>query len=97
MAAVASRARAAPRVRRPTAPARPRASAAPRARASSRRAGAHGFASKAQWRFFFAKAHRDPRFAKWAREKAHATAGGPKVRFRRLPARKRAPSVRTVR
>lgn len=41
-----------------------------------------GFKSKAQWRFFFA----DPVLrAKYAHQAAHATAGGPKVRYRRLP------------
>lgn len=43
-----------------------------------------GFKSKAQWRFFFA----NPRLRRYARRKAHATKGGPKVRYRRLPARK---------
>lgn len=49
------------------------------------RRGSHGgFKSKAQWRFFFANA----RLRRYAREKAHKTAGGPVVRFRRLPLRK---------
>lgn len=43
-----------------------------------------GFKSKAQWRYFFAS----PKLRRYARKKAHATAGGPKIRFRRLPARK---------
>lgn len=52
-----------------------------------------GFASKAQWRFFFV----NPKLRRYARDKAHATKGGPKVRYRRLPARKRAPTARTLR
>lgn len=56
----------------------------------------HGFVSKAQWRFFFAKARRSPKFAKLAHKEARKTPGGPKVRFRRLPARKGV-SVRTAR
>lgn len=44
----------------------------------------HGFVSKAQWRFFFANA----RLRRLAHKEAHKTAGGPKVRFRRLPLRK---------
>jgi hypothetical protein len=55
------------------------------------------FASKAQWRYFFARGRRSPKFRKWAHEKAHATKGGPKVRYRRLPARKSAPGTRTTR
>lgn len=43
-----------------------------------------GFKSKAQWRLFFA----NPRLRRWARKKAHATPGPPKVRYRRLPPRK---------
>ena len=42
----------------------------------------HGYRSKAQWRWAFAT--KKP----WAREKAHRTKGGPKIRFRRLPERK---------
>lgn len=38
-----------------------------------------GFKSKKQWRWAFAT-HQP-----WAREKAHKTAGGKVVRFRRLP------------
>jgi hypothetical protein len=45
-----------------------------------------GFKSKAQWRYFYA----NPRLRRYARRKAHATKGGPKVRYRRLPARKHA-------
>jgi hypothetical protein len=56
-----------------------------------------GFKSKAQWRFFFAKGRTNPKFRKWAHEKAHATAGGPKIRYRRLPGRKGAPTARTLR
>lgn len=43
-----------------------------------------GFASKAQWRYFFA----NPKLRRYARKKAHATAGGPVTRYRRLPRRK---------
>jgi len=58
------------------------------------RRGKHkGFASKAQWRMFFA----NPKLRKYAHDKAHATKGGPKVRYRRLPARKRGPTARTLR
>ena len=46
--------------------------------------------SKAQWRFLFAT-HK-PFAHKWA----HQTAGGPIVRYRRLPMRKGAPGVRTL-
>lgn len=42
----------------------------------------HSFASKAQWRWAFAT-HKT-----WARRWAHQTAGGPKVRFHRLPSRR---------
>lgn len=42
------------------------------------------FASKAQWRKFFA----DPKLRKYAKGKAHATPGPPKVRYRVLPERK---------
>lgn len=45
-----------------------------------------GFKSKAQWRYFFA----NPRLRRYARKKAHATAGGKGVRYRRLPRRKTA-------
>jgi hypothetical protein len=45
-----------------------------------------GFKSKAQWRLFFA----NPRLRRYAHKKAHATSGGPKTRYRRLPARKTA-------
>lgn len=61
--------------------------------AKKKRGGQKGFASKAQWRMFFA----NPKLRKYARKKAHETAGGPKTRFRRLPARKRAPTGRTLR
>lgn len=43
-----------------------------------------GFKSRAQWRYFFA----NPRLRRYARRKAHQTAGGKVVRYRRLPARK---------
>lgn len=46
--------------------------------------GSGGFKSKAQWRYFFA----NPRLRRYARKKAHKTAGGPVVRYRRLPRRK---------
>lgn len=49
-----------------------------------RKRGSGGFKSKAQWRFFFA----NPKLRKYARKKAHKTAGGKGTRFRRLPARK---------
>lgn len=39
----------------------------------------HGFKSKKQWRFAFAT--KQP----WAHGKAHKTAGGKIVRYRRLP------------
>jgi len=45
-----------------------------------------GFKSKAQWRLFFA----NPRLRRYAHRKAHQTAGGKVVRYRRLPARKHA-------
>jgi hypothetical protein len=44
-----------------------------------------GFRSKAQWRFFFA----NPKLRRFAKKKAHETAGGKGVRFRRLPARRK--------
>lgn len=48
------------------------------------RRGSHGgFKSRAQWRLFFA----NKRLRKYAREKAHKTAGGKVVRYRRLPNR----------
>jgi hypothetical protein len=50
-----------------------------------------GFVSRAQWRWSFAT--RQP----WARRTARKTAGGPTVRYRRLPARKGAPTARTLR
>lgn len=49
-----------------------------------KRHGHRGFASKAQWRYFFA----NPKLRRYARKKAHATAGPPKIRYRRLPPRK---------
>jgi hypothetical protein len=49
-----------------------------------------GFVSKAQWKFFFAKAKRSPKFRYLAHKEAHKTPGGKKVRYRRLPERKRA-------
>lgn len=64
--------------------------------ASAGSVGTHAFKSRAQWRFFFA----NPRLRRYARKKAHkteATRGGPKVAYRSLPWRKRAPTARTVR
>jgi hypothetical protein len=55
--------------------------------------GHHPFASKAQWRLFFAS----PRLRRYAHDKAHATPGGKKIRYRRLPTRKRAPGARSAR
>jgi hypothetical protein len=49
---------------------------------AKRRGGKPPIRSKAQWRFLFAT-HK-----KFARRWAHMTPGGPKVRYRRLPARK---------
>jgi len=46
-----------------------------------------GFRSRAQWRLFFA----NPRLRKWAHDKAHATPGGPKLRYKRLPERRHLP------
>jgi hypothetical protein len=40
-----------------------------------------GFKSRSQWKMFFA----NPRLRRYARDKAHATRGGPKVRYHRLP------------
>jgi|KBSMisStaDraftv2_1062788.scaffolds.fasta_scaffold158276_4 hypothetical protein len=54
---------------------------------------AKGFKSKAQWRYFFA----NPKLRRYARKKAHATKGPPKIRYRRLPARKGPPGARTLR
>lgn len=56
-----------------------------------------GFVSKAQWRMFFARGKTSPKFRKLAHKEAHKTPGGPKVRFRRLPARKGGVTTRTVR
>lgn len=53
--------------------------------------GSHAFASKKQWRWAFAT--RQP----WARKHAHETPGGKKVRYQRLPTRKRAPGARSLR
>jgi hypothetical protein len=39
----------------------------------------HGFKSKKQWRWAWASGQ------PWARKKSHETAGGPKIRYRRLP------------
>jgi hypothetical protein len=44
-----------------------------------RKGGYPGYKSKKQWRWAFAT--KQP----WAREKAHKTKGGKKVRYRRLP------------
>ena len=55
--------------------------------------GHHAYKSKAQWRKFFA----DPRLRRWAKDKAHATPGGKVIRYRRLPTRKSAPGVRSLR
>lgn len=60
-------------------------------------AGVKGFKSKAQWRMFFARGKTDPKFRKYAHEKAHATPGGPKLRYRRLPERKGGATGRTIR
>ena len=46
---------------------------------AKKRKGYRGFKSKKQWRWAFAT--KQP----WAREKAHKTKGGKKVRYRRLP------------
>lgn len=54
-----------------------------------------GFASKAQWRYFFAKGKKDPRFKKWAHETAHETQS--KGGYKSLPWRKRGPSATTLR
>jgi hypothetical protein len=43
-----------------------------------------GFASKAQWRYFFA----NPKLRRHAKKWARRTPGPPKIRYRRLPARK---------
>lgn len=51
------------------------------------------FASKKQWRMFFAR----PGLRRYAHQKAHATPGGKGVRYRRLPRRKMAPTARTLR
>lgn len=46
--------------------------------------GSTGFKSRAQWRLFWA----NPKLRRYARRKAHATPGPPKIRYRRLPPRK---------
>jgi hypothetical protein len=53
---------------------------------------AGGFKSRAQWRKFFA----DPRLRRFAHSKAHASKGGPKVRYRVLPERKGPPTPGTL-
>lgn len=53
--------------------------------------GTHRFYSKAQWRWAFATKKT------WAHRHAHATPGGKIIRFRRLPTRKSAPGVRSLR
>lgn len=52
-----------------------------------------GFKSKAQWRYFYA----NPKLRQYAHNKAEATPGGPKVRYKRLPERKGAPTKKTLR
>lgn len=52
----------------------------------------HGFYSQAQWRYFFA----NPKLKRYAHNAAHATPGGPKVRYHRLPVKKH-PSKRVAR
>lgn len=47
--------------------------------AKGKRGGTKGFKSKKQWRWAFAN------HMPWARKKAHETAGGKVVRYRRLP------------
>jgi len=87
---------------RQRAPARGRAAPKRRVGPTARRAaggtgrargGSSGFKSKAQWRFYYANSH----LCRYARAKAHATAGGPRARYQRLPARKRPPSARSAR
>lgn len=53
--------------------------------------GSHAFKSKSQWRWAFASGKT------WAHRHAHATPGGKKIRYRRLPTRKRAPGARSAR
>lgn len=60
----------------------------------------HGFVSKAQWRYFFAKGKKNPKMRKLAHKLAHRTQrykGGPKIAFRGLPARRKGPRARTLR
>lgn len=52
-----------------------------------------GFKSKAQWKYFYA----NPKLRRYAHDKAHATPGGKKIRYDRLPARKGPPSSKTPR
>lgn len=52
------------------------------ARGGRKGGGYKGFKSKKQWAWAFAT--KQP----WAHKKAHETAGGPKIRYRRLPASK---------
>jgi hypothetical protein len=54
---------------------------------------AKGFKSRAQWRKFFA----DPLLRRFAHRKAHASKGGPKVRYRVLPERKGPPTPGSLR
>jgi hypothetical protein len=53
--------------------------------------GYRGFKSRAQWRWAWAT-HQS-----FARKKSHETAGGPKVRYRRLPERKSIATSKTGR
>jgi hypothetical protein len=52
-----------------------------------------GFASRAQWRKFFA----DSKLRPYADKKAHASKGGPITRYRILPERKSPPSAGSLR
>jgi hypothetical protein len=62
-------------------------------RGKRRRSGLeHGFVSKAQQRFFFAKAHTNPKFKVWAEK--HDVSG---ARYRALPNRKGRPTAVTGR
>jgi hypothetical protein len=65
----------------------------PEASPSKLRGVAGGFKSRAQWRKFFA----DPRLRRFAHRKAHASKGGPRVRYRILPERKGPPTPGTLR
>lgn len=53
--------------------------------------GYRGFKSKAQWRWAWAT-HQP-----FARKKSHETAGGPKIRYHRLPERKSVATSKTGR